>query len=662
MNSSTLGSMSPLFEGRRPSPIPPPPAGGEIKKLRERLLKQNKGAGRLLTDPACEFLAAAVVSPAYVRAQLNRPNIRPTATGHLEVIYATVPVDCLAPDPGNGRVVGATAWPASDRVEGQTLKLWTPADVLPHPESPAEAIIHSDTVPAFKRVLEEAADRTKLLNREMREKVERDGILDPLLCQLVHVMTADGHSGVALVTRDGSTRCSFAKEAHRLGVHDAFFGAGRDVEHRRQRWQEMRRRLESSVDDITEPELIQLRTFLVDVQIVIGFHTDDDRVTVLDAMDDIVRRTHVETSHPWLPVAQSNSEADLVLAALRNGQHISQEEFLLYGGTLTRPAREQKGLPVEPDLVLADLLKALGATQSRNALEPLHQDMRRQTGAGNIRNTYKAQLAGSLGLRQFPVDGRSLGVASLTLEETLRLDAIWDEHWDNTNRSPADLGAAAIAELAAGGPGASCRELAIKAAGYLAASGWLKRQIAGGRGIDRDQRAPNMVLDAMYRCEHGVHVLVEALEAGRRGTDAHAIKTNGTPEVNVSGDIRPLDNEWIRRAFGEEQPKSSTMPGGAPVTDAETPREHVARLVRRMESGVHELSRSLADAEKVKDDDGASYLERRGWPRGEVSPLADQLRSLAEQLTLMGLRSDASPVVPPAEQLDMIGMDTGEAA
>src|SRR5215211_2835475 len=104
MTTAGLGSMSSLFEGRRPSPIAAPPAGGEIKKLRERLLKYGKTNGRTLTEGACEFLASAVVSPAYVRAQLNRPNIRPTATGHLEVIYATVPVDCLAPDPGNGRV------------------------------------------------------------------------------------------------------------------------------------------------------------------------------------------------------------------------------------------------------------------------------------------------------------------------------------------------------------------------------------------------------------------------------------------------------------------------------------------------------------------------------------------------------------------------------
>ena len=137
----------------------------------------------------------------------------PTATGHLEVVYATVPIDCLVPDPGNGRVVGATAWPASDAAAGQTLKLWSPSDLHVHATSNCEVVAQCDNVGEFKRMIEDAADRTKQLNPKMKEKVERDGILDPLLCQLLHIETIDGHRALALVTRDGSTRCSFAKEA-----------------------------------------------------------------------------------------------------------------------------------------------------------------------------------------------------------------------------------------------------------------------------------------------------------------------------------------------------------------------------------------------------------------------------------------------------------------
>ncbi len=135
MSTDVLGSIGSVHAGRRPAAISAPPARGEIKKLRDRLLTYGRDDNRALTEPACEFIANAVVAPAYVRAQLNRPNIRPTSTGHLEVVYATVPIDCLVPDPGNGRVAGATAWPAADAGPGQTLKLWSPADLLVHPDS-----------------------------------------------------------------------------------------------------------------------------------------------------------------------------------------------------------------------------------------------------------------------------------------------------------------------------------------------------------------------------------------------------------------------------------------------------------------------------------------------------------------------------------------------
>ena len=118
-----------------------------------------------------------------------------------------------------------------------------------HPNSACEVLVQADTVTDFKTVLEDAAEKTKQLNPKMRAKIERDGRLDPLLCQLMHVRTADGFTGIALVTRDGSTRCSFSKEIHRAMPYDTLFGAVRDLDHRRQRWLEMKRRFEAPVHE-----------------------------------------------------------------------------------------------------------------------------------------------------------------------------------------------------------------------------------------------------------------------------------------------------------------------------------------------------------------------------------------------------------------------------
>ena len=73
-----------VHEGRRPSPVGTPPTRGEVKKLRERLTSYGRKEGRPLTEAACDLIASTVANPALVRAQLNRPNLRPTATGYLD--------------------------------------------------------------------------------------------------------------------------------------------------------------------------------------------------------------------------------------------------------------------------------------------------------------------------------------------------------------------------------------------------------------------------------------------------------------------------------------------------------------------------------------------------------------------------------------------------
>jgi hypothetical protein len=523
-------------------------------------------------------------------------------------------------------------------------------------------LVQADTVTEFKTVLEEAAEKTKQLNPKMRGKIERDGILDPLFCQIVHVQTADGFSGIALDTRDGSTRCSFGKEIHRLAPHEILFGAARDLDFRKQRWFEMKRRFEGPAHELTREEMYELRTYHVDVQIVIGFVTHDDSVTALEAVEDIVRRTHVETSLPWLPVAQSNSQADQVLGAMRAGEVISRDQFLLYGGKLSREERISCGFPVEADSVLADLLLAFGASASPSANDPLHKVMRRGADVGQVRDIYKAIWAGSLGLRQFSVEGRSLQVANTTLEESLRVEAIWDKPWLNTERAPAELRDAALGELETGEPGPSCRELMVKAAGHLAAQGWLKPTDPGAPGRDRDQRQPTVVLDLMHRSRLGIHLLAEALAAGRRGAEARALTEDGETFEQGGGDPMPLTNVWIRNKF-----KDAGGNEDSPTADRAVPqtaREQVAGHLRRAEAGVASLRQALDAAAAVEDEDGTSFLERHGWSSSMVEPIAEELRRRTRLLEGYALRAELVQNLPPPidEQTSLEALLDEEAA
>ncbi len=648
-SASGLGPMSSLFDGRRPSKIDRPPTGAEIKKLRERLAKFG-AEGEGLTPAACEFLAGAVTSPAAVRQQLSRPTIRPTATGYLEVIHATVPLDCLAPDPTNGRVVGATSWPASDLDDGQTMKLWGPADMAVHPDSPCEVLVRCESLREIKALIEDAAEDTKKLNSQMQGKIQRDGILDPLLCQLVHIETLDGQRGIALVTRDGSTRCAYALEAHRMSAHDAFFGAVRDVEYRRGRWLDMRRRTERPIESISPEELVELRTFLIEVQIVVGFYTEDQEVRALNAVDDIVRRTHVEVTHPWRAIAQRNSEADKVLGALRldEGLGLFRDEFLLYGGKLPRSQRAERGLPLEPDEVVAKLLLRFGATETRRGvLDDLHARIRAVDGRGQVRNRYKAQIVAALGLRQFLVEAALRDTAHLTLGDILGLELIWEQPWENSDRTPEELCEAALSEVSGNGqPGPACRELLVKAAGHLAARGWLKGESRKAYGGFRDQRQPESVLDLMHRSPQGIKVLAEVLTGGRRGEMARALGEDGEVIELVAGDLQPADNQWIRKTFIDDADRVDDYAVGPPI-DGTTPRERVASLMRSLDASARNMERMIEEAERIHDDDGHHFLQRHGWANSEMAPLAHRFTTVAEKLKRFGVISEINPDLPP---------------
>jgi hypothetical protein len=412
-----------------------------------------------------------------------------------------------------------------------------------------------------------------------------------------------------------------------------------------------------SADRVSLEEMIELRTYLIDIQIVVGFVSHDEQVNVIEAVDDIVRRTHVETSLPWLQVAQDNSQADQVLNSLRGHELISRDEFLLYGGKLSREERVARGFAAEPDRVFADLLITFGANSSRGELDDIHQVIRRATGWGRVTNIAKSTVAGSLGLRQFPVEGRGLQAANTTLEETLRLDALWEERWQNTERDPAEILAAAHAELeSVGEPGPACRELLIKAAGYLASQGWLKASHEGDRVLERDQRQPSVVLDVMHRSKHGIEVLAEALIAGRRGADARAVDMDGTPVERAGGDPHPLTNRWIRQNFRDALTGETVLKAG-PLPAAQTPREVIAEHMRRAERSATELGHALDAAVAVPDENGASYLERWGWSRGQADQIASKLRAAAQRLETYGLRGEIAQSLPPIGSAEQLGID-----
>lgn len=296
-------------------------------------------------------------------------------------------------------------------------------------------------------------------------------------------------------------------------------------------------------------------------------------------------------------------------------------------------------------------------SSDRSGLEELHTVIRRATGRGQVRNPFKATIVGSLGLRQFNVEGRQRQAANNTLVEALWLDDVWEKEWANTEREPVGLRDAALCELDdTGEPGPSCRELLVKAAAHLAANGWLTVAFEGSCGEERDQRQPSVVLNVMHRTRQGISVLAEALAAGRRCVDARALDESGNVIERAAGDALPLTHAWIRRIF-KDAPTPDPSSKTTHATTPQSPRERVAAYMRIVERHAHELEQAIRDAERVDDSEGQIYLDRHGWSRGETTPMVERLRSAAEQLEKFGLRAEVIQSLPPLGRAEQLGLD-----
>lgn len=158
----------------------------------------------------------------------------------------------------------------------------------------------------------------------------------------------------------------------------------------------------------------------------------------------------------------------------------------------------------------------------------------------------------------------------------------------------------------------------------MAAQGRLKRDPHGGF---RDERPSNTVLEALYRNEHGVQVLAEALAASRRGETARAVR--GEVIEQDAGDVQP------HRAFARDGAlhynARSTAP---PATPGQRITDHLRTSLRKRAPGgrVHRpaLRRDVAAGaagDGARADPLLPAARQRATRRGGVAPASDRQAS-----------------------------------
>jgi hypothetical protein len=494
------------------------------------------------SDGGALALAQAVADPSAVREQLGAPDEIKVFGGRLLTVTARISVFSAVLHVTNGRVMGATSYPASESDGDGTQPTYRPERDLTSP-SGRELVLSGGTRARVVAALE-AADSELLAQNDWEESIRMNGVFAPITTTVLQIETADGGPVWVLSAVDGSSRVA---SCHRiLGLHpsDPVYGAMSEPCVSCGQLQQIMSVLHRSREDVVLGDIEMARAATLPATIVIGFRPDHVGCGgLVDALDEYVALLHLEPPAPWSGPARDNKIAASVIDALRGADVLDEARALWFAGMASATAGAASGLSEHCDERPADVVKTLTVASDTAA-------------------------------------GHAVG---LGLENVYELDEFWATSC--SGRDVDDILDGALDELDGGAPGASATELASLASYHLTVHGGLCTQEPGSAeirdiktGLTRpvDKREPRAVVGAMLTCEHGLRALHRAIVDGRAGQPPQQINDDGTLAVKPNGELAgAMTNFWLRTVF-RERPANPTE--NEPPT---SPRQLCLAAIRR---------------------------------------------------------------------------------
>jgi hypothetical protein len=582
-------------------------------------------------------IAQAVADPAAVRKQLATPDETTVFGGTLLTVSTRISSLAVIPHVTNGRVIGATPYPASDTDGTFTQpKYWPERDLKSN--GSGELVLAGGT---RSRVIEALgmADAELLAHNGWEESIRTNGVFAPITAAVLKVETDDEEDVWALSAVDGSSRVASCHRILGLDVGDPLYGSVAIARNARGRVQELMSVVHRSRDEVTPSELERARAATVPATIVVGFRPDQPgRGDLMDALDEYVALLHLEPPTPWAGPARDNKIADSVIDALREAKALNDERAFWFAGMLVPADAATAGLSTEADERSADILRTITAPSDTDAGYAIGLGIRRRTLRQRIHHGPKAEVAASLALRSYStanVNRRK--VATALLEDIYLLDEHWESDWAVTGRDPDDILEAALEEHEVGVIGSNIKELAALAAYHITTHGALATQEGGsgditdpGTGLTRprDKREPRAVFGSMLHSAHGLYALHRTIVDGRKGQAPLQVDERGFVAVTVNREpVGPMNNFWMRTVFREN--------GAAPVTQKDTPaspRQQLTTAVKTLKSAVSAVTEAVAGIEGVTVATGTPLVDIEGVDESMVNDLREKLEDARESL------------------------------
>lgn len=609
-----------------------------------RALAERVVAAFGMSEAAGAAIASAVVVPSAVRHHIGEPDnptyeAIPVPGGTVYGIRTHVWARRVMPDPRNPRIGPARRHPfAVDPGEGGEEARFRP---VPEPSSPTgqpdapELMVRLESRLHLEWAQGQAASYIFGKN-DWRESIASQGVMEAVWLVATQYTHDDGSEPVTVLTTvEGSSRTTAVHDL--LGVRSADVPYDKGDHAFRAHISRLNAALESGP---TGADLVALRCERIPALILVGFHKHPASTAGFPtAVKSLVALRHVEPPTVWGAGPENEALADEALDELCRRRLITETERNYFAGQLTRAECRAAHLPDDPAMRAARIVELFSSTDPPIS-EALRAAVTSQSTRKRITIGLRNDLATALIVRSIDSDASHVDQVRRYLRTAFG-KTVHTGAWKSTGRDLNTLAKQAYAEAklalgdpAAGEPGPSTLELAVRAAYPLVVS----RRLSGDRGTANnnqpDRRTPGEVLDVMRRQPHGVLQLAQALRDFEADQPIRAVDESGNVIERTDGAGEQMVNDVYLRTTFPPPGRASARRGGA------TPAEQLHNALSDLADAMQRVGAAYQVVYGVLGDDGVPLVETVGaapadchaW-RAQLSQMDDDFNYWARTYT-----------------------------
>lgn len=639
------------FDHIRPRPVSRIPdfAPAPARKRTAETLETAFG----LSPESARAVADAIVDHGQARDSIRNPERRRVPGGELIMVAADAWSARLGFDPANMRTAQNQIHPfAVTPGTGAENSRFAPIrQATSDPSGRPELVAEVDSRVHLEWGYGRAAEYV-LAHNDWTDSIAAQGVMEAVWVTAVRYRHRDDQSTLVVPqSSEGSSRVTATH--HNMAKALPFDSAAAIYDLKDQTLRSWIGQVNDRIDlsTLSQEWEVAARAFIIPALFIVGFEPADpaDAPPFHVAVQSLVALRHVDPPAPWGEAAEMEALADGVLDELERRRILRSDKRRWLAGSMSRAQSKASHFSDDPSVRAAHIVDLFTSSDVK-IQQAIRAAVTAQSTRRQIRNKLKDQMAAALIMRALGDGDRNRERIRKYLQNGVAQD--WHRRpWKATHRSPAELEAAALTEVAGldsieAEPGPASLELAARAMFPLITGLHLHADRGTANNDQPDRRNPGQVLDAMRRTAGGVRQLVQALQDNAAGQRVLLVDDNGRPEL-----------DGVRAKIARDADLRLRFPHGSktvrPAGPTDTPAKKLAVKVADLSEVIGKLAEAVGDVAKVPSDRGGALVEEEGIASTYATAWIDALNEAGNRLMRWKLINDIRTPAQPSREVNV---------